>query len=259
MEYKRVIPCLDVKDGRVVKGVNFVDLIDAGDPVEMAAAYDKAGADEIVFLDITATTDDRPVMLEVASRTSEEVSVPFIVGGGMRTLDEASAMIAAGADKVSLNTAVVNNPDLITQIQKAHGSDRLIVAIDVRKFPSASQDKWEVMTAGGQTSTGIDAIEWARQVARLGAGAILPTSMDCDGVQDGYDIALTRAIARATGLPVIASGGAGKLDHFVEAIIDGEADAVLAASVFHFGTFSIYDVKQAMASAGIPVRIDTQN
>jgi len=253
MDYKRVIPCLDVADGRVVKGINFVDLKVAGDPVEMAAAYDAAGADEIVFLDITATSDDRPVMLEVASRTSNEVSVPFVVGGGMRTLEDVRAMIEAGADKVSLNTAVVNNPKLIEQIRDAYAPEHLIVAIDVRKFPGATSDKWEVMTAGGRNSTGIDAIEWAREAARLGAGTILPTSMDCDGVQDGYDIALIRAMARASGLPVIASGGAGELDHFVEAILEGEADAVLAASVFHFGTFSIDEVKRAMAAAGIPV------
>ena len=254
MEYRRIIPCLDVADGRVVKGVNFVDLKDAGDPVEMAATYDAAGADEIAFLDITATTQGRPSMIDVAARTREVVSVPFTVGGGMRTLDGVRAMIEAGADRVSLNTAVVKNPALISQIRDAFDSTYLVVAIDVRRFPGKVGDAWEVMTAGGRDATGIDAIAWAREAARLGAGSILPTSMDSDGVQDGYDIPLIRAMTRASGLPVIASGGAGKPEHFVEAIVDGHADAVLAASVFHFGTLSIKEVKDALRSAGIAVR-----
>ena len=255
MDYRRVIPCLDVKDGRVVKGINFIDLKDAGDPAEMAAAYDREGADQVVFLDITATTEDRPTMLDVASATSKKVSAPFIVGGGMHSLNDVTRMIEAGADKVSLNSAVVNDPDLIDRIVEKYGSERLIVAIDARRFEDA-QDRWEVMINGGQTGTGLDAQEWAKEVADRGAGEILVTSMDCDGVQDGYDIPLTRAVARASGLPTVASGGAGKLEHFVEAIVEGEADAVLAASVFHFGTFSIEEVKRALASAGIPVLID---
>ncbi|MCL2024277.1 MAG: imidazole glycerol phosphate synthase subunit HisF [Coriobacteriia bacterium] len=251
---KRVIPCLDVTGGRVVKGINFVDLKDAGDPIEIAAAYDKAGADEIVFLDITATTDKRPAMHEVAARTGAAISVPFIVGGGMHTLGDVQTILDAGADKISLNTAVVNDPDLIGQIASTYGSERLIVAIDAKKAPGTIT-RWDVMTNGGRTNTGLDVIEWAREATRRGAGEILLTSMDCDGVQDGYDIELTRAVARAVDVPVVASGGAGKIEDFVEAIIEGEADAVLAASVFHFGTLTIAEVKEAMAAAGIAVRI----
>ncbi|MCL2818134.1 MAG: imidazole glycerol phosphate synthase subunit HisF, partial [Actinomycetia bacterium] len=230
MDYIRVIPCLDTVDGRVVKGINFVDLKDAGDPVEMAAAYDAAGADEIVFLDITATNEDRPTMREVASATKDQVNVPFIVGGGMHSLEDVERMLEAGADKVSLNSAVVKNPELIDAISKKYGSERLIVAIDARQKSDAAGDEWEVMINGGKSGTGIDAIEWAREVADRGAGQILVTSMDRDGVQDGYDLALTRAVKRASDLPTVASGGAGKLEHFVEAVVEGEADAVLAAS-----------------------------
>ena len=255
LEYKHVIPCLDVADGRVVKGVNFVDLQDAGDPIEIAAAYDRAGADEIVFLDITATVDKRPAMRELASRTGEKVSAPFIVGGGMHTLPDVQAMLDAGADKVSLNTAAVNDPELISHVSATYGPERLVIAIDAKKAAGVAAARWDVMTSGGRTNAGIDVIEWAREAARRGAGAILLTSMDRDGVQDGYDIELTRAVARAVEIPVIASGGAGKTGDFVEAIIDGEADAALAASVFHFGTLSIREVKEAMVKAGINVRM----
>lgn len=251
---KRVIPCLDVKDGRVVKGVNFVGLRDAGDPVELAAAYDREGADEVVFLDITATSDDRDTTVELASRAAEEVRIPYCVGGGMRTVADMRRMIAAGADKVSVNSAAVRDPSLITSAADAFGSQAVVVAIDARHVGPG--DKWEVYTAGGRTPTGIDAVEWAEEAARRGAGEILLTSMDRDGTKDGFDIPLTRAVARAVPIPVIASGGVGKLEHFAEGIIDGEADAVLAASVFHFGTYTIRQVKEYMASQGIPVRLD---
>lgn len=251
---KRVIPCLDVKDGRVVKGVNFVGLRDAGDPVELAAAYDREGADEVVFLDITATSDDRDTTVELASRAAEEVRIPYCVGGGMRTVADMRRMIAAGADKVSVNSAAVRDPSLITSAADAFGSQAVVVAIDARHVGPG--DKWEVYTAGGRTPTGIDAVEWAEEAARHGAGEILLTSMDRDGTKDGFDIPLTRAVARAVPIPVIASGGVGCLEHFAEGIVDGEADAVLAASVFHFGTYTIRQVKEYMASQGIAVRLD---
>ncbi len=251
---KRVIPCLDVKDGRVVKGVNFVDLVDAGDPVELARAYDACGADEVVFLDITATSDDRSTTIELASRAAEELRIPYTVGGGFRDVEGMRQMIAVGADKVSVNSAAVKNPELIGQAASAFGSQAVICAIDARKVGPG--DKWEVYTAGGRTPTGIDAVAWAEEVARRGAGEILLTSMDRDGTKDGFDIALTRAVARAVPIPVIASGGVGKLEHCAEGILEGEADAVLAASVFHFGTYSIREVKEYMASQGIPVRLD---
>ncbi|MBP3883553.1 MAG: imidazole glycerol phosphate synthase subunit HisF [Olsenella sp.] len=251
---KRVIPCLDVKDGRVVKGVNFVDLVDAGDPVELASAYDACGADEVIFLDITATSDDRSTTIELASRAAEELRIPYTVGGGFRDVAGMRQMIAVGADKVSVNSAAVKNPDLITQAASAFGSQAVICAIDARQVGTG--DRWEVYTAGGRTPTGIDAVEWAEEVARRGAGEILLTSMDRDGTKDGFDIALTRAVARAVSIPVIASGGVGKLEHFAEGILEGEADAVLAASVFHFGTYSIREVKEYMAAQGIPVRLD---
>lgn len=252
---KRVIPCLDVTNGRVVKGVNFVDLRDAGDPVEMAAAYDKAGADEIVFLDITATSDERPVMLDVAARTSEECFIPYTVGGGMRSAGDIRAMLMQGADKVSLNSAAVHNPKLIEQTSALYGSQCIVVAIDARKVPGSSPARWEVFVAGGRKNTGLDVVEWSREATRRGAGEILLTSMDCDGVKEGYDIDLTRAVTRAVNVPVIASGGAGKLDDFAEVVIEAQADAVLAASVFHFGEMSVLDVKKAMARAGVPVRL----
>lgn len=254
MLQKRVIPCLDVKEGRVVKGVNFVDLVDAGDPVELARAYDREGADEVVFLDITATSDDRSTTIELASRAAEELRIPYAVGGGFRDVAGMRQMIAVGADKVSVNSAAVREPELISQAASAFGSQAVVVAIDARRRGSA--DSWEVYTAGGRTPTGIDAVAWAEEAARRGAGEILLTSMDRDGTKDGFDIALTRAVARAVPIPVIASGGVGKLEHFAEGVIEGEADAVLAASVFHFGTYSIREVKEYMAAQGIPVRLD---
>ncbi|GAB4288772.1 MAG: imidazole glycerol phosphate synthase subunit HisF [Coriobacteriia bacterium] len=252
---KRVIPCLDVHEGRVVKGVNFVDLRDAGDPVELAAAYDREGADELVFLDITATHEERPLMLEVARRAAEEVFIPYTVGGGMRSASDIRAMLAAGCDKISMNSAAVARPDLITETARIYGSQCIVVAIDARRVPGSSPARWEVFVAGGRTNTGLDAVAWAEEAERRGAGEILLTSMDRDGTKDGFDIDLTRAVTAAVGIPVIASGGAGELDHFAEVVVEADADAVLAASVFHFGEFSIRQVKERMASHGVPVRL----
>ena len=251
---KRVIPCLDVKDGRVVKGVNFVNLVDAGDPVELASVYDREGADEVIFLDITATSDDRFTTIELASHAAEELRIPYTVGGGFRDLAGMTKMVAAGADKVSVNSAAVKNPELISVAAAAFGSQAVICAIDAKRVGRA--DKWEVYLAGGRVATGIDAVEWAQEAARRGAGEILLTSMDRDGTKEGFDLALTRTVARAVPIPVIASGGVGSLEHFAEGVIEGEADAVLAASVFHFGTYSIRQVKEYMAAQGIPVRLD---
>ena len=251
---KRVIPCLDVKDGRVVKGANFVDLRAAGDPVELASLYDRSGADEVIFLDITATSDDRATTVDLASRAAEQLRIPYTVGGGFRSVEDARSMIAAGADKVSFNSAAVKNPELLTQASRAFGSQAVICAIDAKRVGSA--DKWEVYLAGGRVATGIDAVEWAQEAAKRGAGEILLTSMDRDGTKDGFDLALTRTVARAVSIPVIASGGVGTLEHFAEGIIEGEADAVLAASVFHFGTFTVRQVKEYLAGQGIPVRLD---
>lgn len=252
---KRIIPCLDVTDGRVVKGINFVSLRDAGDPVEMAAAYDKAGADEVVFLDITATSDARPAMLDVAARTSEECFIPYTVGGGLRSADDIRAMLMQGADKVSLNSAAVHDPSLISSMSNLYGAQCIVVAIDARRVPGSIPARWEVFVAGGRKNTGLDVVTWAREAAARGAGEILLTSMDCDGVKEGYDIELTRAITREVSLPVIASGGAGKLDDFAEVILEADADAVLAASVFHFGELSVRQVKEHLDKAGIPVRM----
>lgn len=252
---KRVIPCLDVHEGRVVKGVNFIDLRDAGDPVELAAAYDKEGADELVFLDITATHEERPLMLDVARRTAEEVFIPYTVGGGMRSAEDIRAMLAAGCDKTSLNSAAVNDPSLVTKTARIYGAQCIVVAIDARRVPGSSPARWEVFTSGGRNNTEMDAVAWAAEAERLGAGEILLTSMDCDGTKDGYDIDLTRAVTNAVNIPVIASGGAGELDHFAEVVIEADADAVLAASVFHFGEFSIRQVKEHMASHDIPMRL----
>lgn len=252
---KRVIPCLDVKNGRVVKGVNFVNLRDAGDPVELAAEYDRQGADEVVFLDITATHEGRKTTIDMASRASAEVHIPYAVGGGFRELADMRTMIAAGADKVSLNSAAIADPSLITAGARAFGSQAVLVAIDAKRVPG-NPNKWTAYIHGGRKDTGIDAVEWAVEAAKRGAGEILLTSMDCDGSKDGFDLALTRAVARAVDIPVIASGGVGTLEHFAEGIIEGEADAVLAASVFHFGTYSVRQVKEYMASQGIPVRLD---
>ncbi|MDR3686885.1 MAG: imidazole glycerol phosphate synthase subunit HisF [Coriobacteriia bacterium] len=255
MLMKRVIPCLDVHEGRVVKGVNFVNLRDAGDPVEMAAIYDKAGADEVVFLDITATHEDRPSMLDVATRTAEECFIPYTVGGGMRTADDIRAMLKAGADKISLNSAAVRDPSLITHTSGIYGAQCIVVAIDARRVPDSSPARWEVFINGGRINTELDAVAWATEAERLGSGEILLTSMDCDGTKDGFDIDLTRAVTRAINIPVIASGGAGTLDHFAEVVVEADADAVLAASVFHFGTYTVREVKEAMAKAGVPVRL----
>lgn len=251
---KRVIPCMDVKDGRVVKGVNFVNLRDAGDPIELARAYDEQKADEVIFLDITATSDDRATTVELASHASAELHLPYCVGGGFRSVADIRTMIAAGADKVSVNSAAVANPNLIAEASRAFGSQAILVAIDAKSVPG-NPNKWEVYVAGGRKATGIDAVAWAQKAASLGAGEILLTSMDRDGSRDGFDCALTRAIARAVHIPVIASGGVGKLEHFAEGIIDGEADAVLAASVFHFGELSVREVKEYMRAQGIPVRL----
>lgn len=255
MLMKRVIPCLDVHEGRVVKGVNFVDLRDAGDPVELAAIYDREGADEVVFLDITATHEERPSMLDVASRTAEEVFIPYTVGGGMRSAADIRAMLLAGADKTAINSAAVADPALITATAGVFGSQCIVVAIDARRVPGSSPARWEVFVAGGRTNTGLDAVAWAAEATNRGAGEILLTSMDRDGTKDGFDIDLTRAVTSAVGVPVIASGGAGEPDHFAEVVLEADADAVLAASVFHFGELTVRQAKEAMAAAGVPVRL----
>ena len=247
----RIIPCLDVDAGRVVKGVNFVDLVDAGDPVELARRYDEQGADEVVFLDITASSDDRETILEVARRAAEEVFIPFTVGGGIRSVEDARALLRAGADKVSVMTAAINRPELITEIATEFGSQCVVVAIDARR---AEDGRFEVFTHGGRTPTGIDAIEWAVRAEELGAGEILLTSMDRDGTRDGFDLDLTRAVADAVNIPVIASGGVGTLDHLVDGVTEGGADAVLAASIFHFGERTVGDAKSHLRDAGVTVR-----
>ena len=252
MRSVRVIPCLDVDAGRVVKGVNFVNLRDAGDPVELAARYDAEGADEVVFLDITASSSARDTIVDVATRTAEEVFIPFTVGGGVRGVDDARRLLRAGADKVSVNTAAVSRPQLITELTAEFGAQCVVVAIDARRAPGG----FEVFTHGGRKPTGLDAVSWAAESERLGAGEILLTSMDRDGTKDGYDVQLTRAVCDACDLPVIASGGAGTLEHLVEAAVDGRADAVLAASIFHYGTFSIGQAKRHMAAAGLAMRLD---
>ena len=251
---KRVIPCMDVKDGRVVKGVNFVNLRDAGDPIELAQRYDEQKADEVIFLDITATSDGRATTIDMASRASEELHLPYCAGGGFRSVADIRTMIAAGADKVSVNSAAIADPTLITTAAAAFGTQAILCAIDAKQV-AGNPNKWEVYVAGGRKNTGIDAIEWATEAAKRGAGEILLTSMDRDGSKDGFDLALTRAVARAVPIPVIASGGVGKLEHFAEGIIEGEADAVLAASVFHFGELTIREVKEYMVTQGIPVRL----
>ncbi len=255
MQTARVIPCLDVEGGRVVKGVNFVDLVDAGDPVELAARYDREGADEVVFLDITASSDQRDTILDVARRTAEEVFIPFTVGGGIRSVDDARRLLRAGADKVSVNSAAVARPELVSEIATEFGSQCAVVAIDAKAVTDADgRTHFEVFVAGGRTPTGIDAVEWAQQVVALGAGEILLTSMDRDGTKIGFDIPLTRAITDAVDVPVIASGGVGTLDHLVEGVTEARADAVLAASIFHFGEHTVAEAKAHMAAAGIVVR-----
>jgi len=251
---KRIIPCLDVTGGRVVKGVRFVDLRDAGDPVECARAYDAQGADELVFLDITASSDDRDTMVDVVSRTADQVFMPLTVGGGIRTVDDVRRMLNAGADKVSFNTAAVKSPEVIREAAERFGSQCIVVAIDARRVPGRP-GTWEIYTHGGRSPAGLDALDWARTMARMGAGEILLTSMDADGTQAGYDIELTRSVSEAVNIPVIASGGAGRLEHLADVLQRGKADAVLAASIFHFGTFTIAQAKDFLRERGIPVRI----
>ncbi|MBP2148410.1 imidazole glycerol phosphate synthase subunit HisF [Xanthobacter autotrophicus DSM 597] len=253
----RVIPCLDVKDGRVVKGVQFVDLRDAGDPVEAARAYDAAGADELTFLDITASHENRGTILDVVRRTAEQCFMPLTVGGGVRTVDDVRTLLHAGADKVSINTAAVNRRAFVGEAAEKFGEQCIVVAIDAKKVSQPGEaDRWEIFTHGGRNPTGLDAIQYAREVVDLGAGEILLTSMDRDGTGRGFDCALTRAVADAVHVPVIASGGVGILDHLVEGIRDGGASAVLAASIFHFGTFTVREAKDRLAEAGLPVRLD---
>ena len=253
----RVIPCLDVKDGRVVKGVKFVDLKDAGDPVEAAAAYDAAGADELCFLDITASHERRGILLDIVRRTAERCFMPLTVGGGVRTVEDIRRLLEAGADKVSINTSAVRERELVRAASEKFGAQCVVVAIDAKKVsPPGEPDRWEVFTHGGRNPTGLDAVEYAREVVALGAGEILLTSMDRDGTKSGFDFALTRSVAEAVTVPVIASGGVGTLDHLVEGVKLGHASAVLAASIFHFGTFSIGEAKRHMAAAGIAVRLD---
>ncbi len=247
----RVIPCLDVKDGRVVKGVNFVDLVDAGDPVEQAKVYDRAGADELTFLDITASSDNRDTIYDVVRRTAEACFMPLTVGGGVRQVEDIRKLLLAGADKVSINTAAVHRPEFVREAAEKFGSQCIVVAIDAKQV---APGKFEIFTHGGRNATGLDAVDWARRMVAYGAGEILLTSMDRDGTKQGFNIPLTRAVADAVTVPVIASGGVGNLDHLVEGIRDGHATAVLAASIFHFGTYTIAQAKAHMAAAGIPVR-----
>ncbi len=253
----RVIPCLDVKDGRVVKGVNFVDLIDAGDPVQSAMAYDEAGADELCFLDITASSDNRDTIYDVVQRTAEHCFMPLTVGGGVRKVEDVRKLLTAGADKVSINTAAVNNREFVREAAEKFGSQCIVVAIDAKRISADGEPlRWEIFTHGGRNKTGIDAVEFAKEVVSLGAGEILLTSMDRDGTREGFNLPLTRAVADAVSVPVIASGGVGELDHLVDGVKEGGASAVLAASIFHFGDHSIGEAKEHMAKAGIPVRLD---
>ena len=253
---KRIIPCLDVENGRVVKGVQFLDIRDAGDPVEVAKRYDEQGADEITFLDITATHEGRDTMVHTVERMASQVFIPLTVGGGIRTVDDIRTMLNAGADKVSINSAAVFNPDFVREAADKFGSQCIVVAIDAKKVSAPGEtDKWEIFTHGGRKPTGIDAVEWAKKMVALGAGEILLTSMDQDGVKNGYDLGVTRAISDAVNVPIIASGGVGNLDHLVEGCIEGKADAVLAASIFHFNEYSIPEAKQYMKERGIEVRL----
>src|SRR3990170_8406906 len=252
---KRIIPCLDVKEGRVVKGISFVNLRDAGDPVEAARLYNDEGADEICFLDITASSEKRSILIDVVRKTAEQVFMPLTVGGGVRTLDDIRTLLNAGADKVSINTAAVQNPEFVREASERFGSQCIVVAIDARRMSSLGNIQWEVYIHGGRTRTGIDAVQWAKKMEGYGAGEILLTSMDKDGTKDGYDIELTRVISEAVTIPVIASGGAGTLEHLYEGIIAGKADAVLAASIFHFREYTIKETKEYLRSRGICVRI----
>jgi cyclase len=253
---KRIIPCLDVKDGRVVKGVNFVNLRDAGDPVEVAQLYDVQGADELAFLDITASHEKRQIIIDVVHRTAQHLFIPLTVGGGIKTTGEIRALLRAGADKVSINTAAVQRPAFVREAAEAFGSQCIVVAIDAKRR-QAAEFAWEVYTHGGRNATGLDAVAWAQQVEALGAGEILLTSMDRDGTMAGYDIGLTRQIVDAVGIPVIASGGVGNLDHLYQGLVEGGADAVLAASIFHFGEHTVAEVKQYLQAKGVVVRLDT--
>ena len=256
---KRIIPCLDVKEGRVVKGVEFVNLRDAGDPVELAEVYDKQEADELVFLDITASHEKRDLMFDVASRTAERVFIPYTVGGGIRTIDDMRRMLESGADKISVNTAAVTDPELIARGAEKFGSQCIVIAVDAKETknqkPNTENPWWEIYLNGGRTATGIDAVDWAKKCEELGAGEILLTSMDRDGTKDGYDIPLTKAVTDVVNIPVIASGGAGKLEHFAEVIKEADADAVLAASLFHYGELTIRQVKEYLKANGIEVRL----
>jgi cyclase len=255
---KRIIPCLDVRDGRVVKGVNFVGLRDAGDPVELASRYDHEGADELIFLDITASHERREIIADLAARCAEQVFIPFTIGGGLASVDDVRMILAAGADKVTINTAAVEDPGLIRRCSERFGAQCLVVAIDAKLVAGSGEEggeaRWEVYVHGGRTPTGIDAVEWAQRATGLGAGEFMLTSMDRDGTLDGYDLDLTRAVARAVDVPVIASGGAGTLEHLADGLDRGEADAVLAASIFHYGTYSIAETKEYLAARGIHVR-----
>ena len=253
MLLNRVIPCLDVDKGRVVKGTNFVDIRDAGDPVELAMRYEAEGADELVFLDITASHEGRETIVELARRTADDVFIPFTIGGGIKSVDEAQAVLDAGADKVSVNSAAVRRPELISELADVFGAQAVVLAIDARRRTDRGEG-YEVFVSGGRTPTGIDAVAWAREGAERGAGEILLTSMDRDGTEDGYELELTRAVADAVDIPVIASGGAGNLDHLVDAVEKGGADAVLCASIFHYGQYTVGQAKAAMSAAGIPVR-----
>jgi cyclase len=253
---KRIIPCLDVDNGRVVKGVQFVDIRDAGDPVEVARRYDEQGADEITFLDITASSDDRETMVHVVEEVAGEVFIPLTVGGGIRTVEDIRRMLNAGADKVGINTAAVNNPEFVREAAEKFGSQCIVVAIDAKKVSGPDEpERWEIFTHGGRTPTGLDAVEWAKKMVAYGAGEILLTSMDRDGTRDGFDLALTRAISDAVDVPVIASGGVGNLDHLVDGVKQGGADAVLAASIFHFGDYTVEEAKRHMARHGIEMRL----
>ena len=251
MYAKRIIPCLDVKNGRVVKGVSFVDLVDAGDPVQCAAAYDKQGADELVLLDITATHEGRSTMIDIVEKVAKTVFIPFTVGGGIKTVDDFKELLRAGADKISVNSAAVRNPDLISDAAYKFGSQCVVCAVDAKKN---GENSWEVYVNGGRTPTGLDVIEWVKKATELGAGEILLTSMDADGTKDGYDIPLTRAVSEAVNVPVIASGGAGTMEHFYDVLTEGKADAVLAASVFHYGQYTVRQVKEYLKSRGVEVR-----
>ncbi len=252
MYAKRIIPCLDVHAGRVVKGVNFINLRDAGDPVEIGAAYDKAGADELVFLDITASSDSRNIVIDMVEKVAQTVFIPFTVGGGIRTVDDFRDILLAGADKISINSSAVKDPTLISRAADKFGSQCVVVAIDGRKRPDGG---WEVYVNGGRTPTGLDVVQWAKRANDLGAGEILLTSMDCDGTKAGYDVPMTKAVSEAVGIPVIASGGAGTMEHFYDVLTHGKADAVLAASLFHYKEMEINDLKQYLKGKGIPVRL----